>query len=180
MKYILLVSLVFLSGCFGLFESEETATWLVLSDTENFSILVPDSWENLPSDDIPVPNTGQTVLAMKSQNEVAGYYNNLIILESENAIASTSQALMSSTKTMLEKNLTSFNLISQDSFQFSDEETWTMLVFNGRYNTATPSLYYVQTAKVCGDTSYFLTISVGSEQESYDRYAYVLQTFQCN
>jgi len=181
MKYIFLWTLVFLTGCFGLFDSDNpTNTGLVLSDTEKFSILIPDSWEVLSWDELPVPNSWTTALALKSQNEVAWYYNNLIILETGKTWATTSRALMSSTKSTLEKNLSNFNLISESDFSFLDEEIGTILTFAGKYNIGTPNLYYVQTAKMCGDTSYFLTISIGSAQESYERYEYVLKSFQCN
>lgn len=181
MKYFYLwIILLFLSSCFGFFEEDETSASLILNDNEEFSILVPNTWWEISNNDLPVPKSWETVLALKSQWEREWYYNNLVILKAENTWDTNSLSLMQSTESMLRNSLDEFKLTAKNNFTFPDEDVWVMLVFSWKYNSNTPTTQYIQTAKICDDTSYFMTISVWEILESYARYEEILQTFRCN
>jgi len=181
MKYLsFLISLLFLSSCFWFFQWDDTSSNLILNDTEHFSILVPNTWWEIPTSELPIPKSWETILALKSQNEREGYYNNLVILKVENTADTNSISLMQSTEKMLKNSLDAFKLTAKNNFTFPDEETWIILTFSGKYNSNTPTTQYIQTAKICDDASYFMTISVWEVLESYARYEEILQTFRCN
>lgn len=181
-KYILLVSLLLLTSCFWIFwwSSEDSGSGLVLSDNSEFSILVPSTWVEMSKNSLPSPKSWSVALALKSQNERQWYTNNLIILKSENTPDTNSRSLMESTESLLKKDLQSFALTSKREFSFSDNDTAVMLNYRAKYNPWTTSAQYIQTAKLCGDTSYFMTISVWEALEDYRRYEQILETFRCN
>lgn len=181
MKYIFLCILILsLSSCFGIWGWDNENNGLVLSDTEDFSVLVPDSWIALSGDELPVPKSWTTALALKSTNERSWYFNNMIILSSENIPDTNSLSLMNSTESMLKRSLKSYELISKKDISFLDNDTGSLIVFSWKYNDSTPKIQYVQTAKMCWDMSYFITISVWEVLDNYDRYEDVLKTFRCN
>lgn len=79
----------------------------------------------------------------------------------------------------LQQNMLSFALKSEKSITFSDESQGTLILFSGRYNTQTPSVNYLQTARNCGGTNYFITLSLAEDLESYSPYEYILQSLSC-
>jgi len=180
MKYFLCICVsILLSSCFWLFWNSAERAWLIELETDTFTLFVPNSWQSLAPRDLPTPTSWETVLALKSVSEREGYFNNLIVLKNNNSKQTNSKSLMQSTETMLQKTLKNYKLIQKKDIVFPDDETWIMLTFSGRYNSKTPITRYIQTAKVCWDSSYFATISVWEVLESYERYEEILETFAC-
>ena len=133
MKYlVLLCTAFFLGGCFVLFSSEETSSsvsTLVKQEKEGFSLSVPNTWKNIPLEDVPVPKTGEVVYAVASTEPRQGYLNNIVIIKAENTLAESSQALMKSSAQILDTSLQSFAVKKEEDFLFADGEASILLTF---------------------------------------------------
>lgn len=176
--FITCIMLLLLSSCF--WGNTDTKNGLILHDREDFSILIPDSWQQLDSSDIPTPKSWEVELAYSSQSERQWYLNNIVVIKSPLIWEKTNQSLIKSSLVYLEKNIKNFSLISEKNLTFPDESTWTIITYSGRYNSSTPEAVYIQSAKICSDSIYNLTLSLAEKIESYERYEYILQTFRCN
>lgn len=177
-KYILLLSLFLLWSCFWIGEDDQNAG-LSLKQTETFSMSVPWVWREVSPSDIPNPRTGKLVFAYSSPTERQWYFNNLVVLEAANSLWESSLSLMQNTKVWLEASLDAFYIIEEENISFADESQWLLLIYDAKYNVSTPKLTYLQTARACGDTNYFMTISLAEKLENYDRYETLLSTFSC-
>lgn len=153
---------------------------LTLQDRGEFSIQIPESWWAIREDDIPTPKSWSVVLAYSSASERQWYLNNIVVLSAPSLSKETSSSLMKSSVQSLQKNIENFKIIEEKTVSFVDEQSWTIVSYSGKYNDTTPLTTYIQTARVCGDNNYYLTISLAETLESYERYEYILQTFQCN
>jgi len=174
----LFIALLILTWCFW-GESSPTATWLVIQETESFSIPTPSTWQSIPLEDLIQPKSGEIALAFRSNTPRQWYINNIVILQQENASISA-QAIIESGIESLEKWIKWYSLISNRDIQFADNAPGKLIIYSGKYSTDTPETVYIQSARVCGDTGYYMTISLTEKLESYDRYEYILQNFRCN
>lgn len=86
---------------------------------------------------------------------------------------------MKNTQNLLKSNLESYALLEEQDFSFDDGEASILLTFLGKYNSQTPEITYLQTARACGTKNYFLTLSLAEKLEDYSRYAALLKTFSC-
>lgn len=171
--------MLLLSSCFGWGEESVDETGLVELSFTGFTIKLPNSWNEVSEGELPVPKTGNLELAYASSQERQGYINNIIILSSKNSLGEDDSALMKNNENFLKSSLKTFSLLEEKSLEFADGVTWTLLSFRGRYNTDTPETTYIQTARACGDMAYFMTLSLAEVLESYERYEYLLQSFEC-
>ncbi len=146
---------------------------------EWFSLEAPADWTTIDSNDLPLPKSGDLVLALSSAEEKMNYLNNLVVLRSESTSSTTSSALVKSNIGFLEQNMANFDLISEQDISFLDESKGTLILFSWRYNSQTPRAFYLQTAQNCGDKNFFLTLSLAQELESYSPYEYILKTLSC-
>jgi len=87
---------------------------------------------------------------------------------------------MKSSTQSLKDDIENFEIISEKTVSFADGKSSLMLTYSWKYNITTPKATYIQTARVCWDNNYYLTLSLTEELEKYDRYEYILQTFSCN
>jgi hypothetical protein len=174
----LLMSFLFLTGCFW-GNSESSEQGLVEYKEEKFSLQLPASWQMVPESRLPEPNSGKLALAYESPTQRDGYINNIIVLEIPALENESSQSLMANMKIGLSSSLASYKLLSESPLTFADGDTGSVLTYEGKYSRSTPKAVYIQSAKVCDDTQYFLTLSLTQQLESYDRYAQILETFGC-
>lgn len=180
MKYIGLCAfmILFLSSCFWSDETEDRG--LIEESVAGLSLSVPNSWEQVSSSSLPLPNAGEIVFASQSRQEKSWYFNNLVILKEENTNAISSQALIKNNMSFLKQNMRSFSLISEKNISFLDEEAGSILIFSGRYNLQTPEVVYLQTARSCPEWNFLLTLSIWEKLENYEQYEYILQTLTCD
>lgn len=178
-KIIISIFLVFvLSSCFSWDETDEN-TWLILKDLGEFSLLVPNSWEEVNANKLPVPKKWELVYSIVSKQEKQGYKNNIIILKAENKLDESSQELMKNNINFLKTTLQSFTLKQEENILFQDQEKGTLITFSWQYSKQTPEVVYLQTARACGEMSYFLTLSLAEKLDDYSRYAHLLKSFSC-
>lgn len=180
MKKIILSFVVLLTLQWCFWNSVGTQTGLTLQDKESFSILIPDSWTEIGESDTPTPKSWEIILAYSSNSERQWYLNNIIILETPSRSQESSESLMKNSLQSLQKSIQNFKIIEEKIVIFADEQSGTIVTYIGKYNDTTPETTYIQTARVCGDNNYYLTLSLAEQLKSYDRYEYILQTFRCN
>lgn len=179
-KYIIISLLTFMLGsCSGASQEDIVTTGLMQMQKENFSLMSPENWRELWDSELSNPRTGKLALALAAQTPKDGYINNLIILEVENLLQESSKGLMENTKKWLETSLLVFKNLQEKSITFADDELWTLIQYRGKYSKTTPELSYIQTARSCDTTAYILTLSLAWDFESYDRYEYLLSSFEC-
>jgi len=170
--------LFLLTSCSGGTETTDE-TGLVIKGTDIFSIKLPETWKEVTWESLPLPKNGQVEFAYASPQERQGYLNNIVILSSKNALSESSTQLMWHNAKLLNESLQDFTIIEEKKQEFLDGEEGIFLSFYGKYNTITPELTYIQTAKSCGDMSYFITVSLAEKLETYEKYEYLLQSFEC-
>jgi len=184
MKKILLFlfTLSVLASCSSTDEAVQVdeVTWLVSKNIWSISIWVPANWNTIASSNLPIPKSWEVVLAIASSEQRENYLNNLVILKASNSLNESSQSLMKNSANFLDTKLQSFRLVEEKDIVFSDEEGWLIITFEWKYNTQTPLVTYIQTARVCGEDSYFATISLSEKPESYDKYITILKTLKCS
>lgn len=178
-KYIFFtICLFFLVSC-SRDDTESIAnSTLILQEKEDFSILVPNSWSEITSDELVTPKSWEIVLAFKSANQRQWYINNVVILRQENTTVSPSEILNSWIQS-LEKWIKWYKLISNREVEFADDVVGNIITYTWKYTSNTPETVYVQSARVCWNDAYYMTISLTEKLESYDRYEFILQNFQC-
>lgn len=76
------------------------------------------------------------------------------------------------------KNYLEYTKLQEIPLSFSDTDTSLMYVFEAKYNKTTPTMKFLQTAKVCGTKVYLLHASVALWQKT-DNYEKLLQSFVC-
>jgi hypothetical protein len=173
----LLLSTIILSSCFWGDDNVAT-TGLVSQENENFSIPTPSSWVTIPQEDLVVPKSWEIVLAFRSPTPKQWYINNIVILKKENTSISA-QAIIDSGIQSLEKWIKWYKLLSNREVQFADNVSGKIISYTGKYSVDTPETVFIQTARVCWNDSYYMTISLTENLASYDRYEFILQSFEC-
>ena len=171
---------MFLSSCFWSWDESSSERWLESVEWPWFSIEVPSNWSELASNDFPIPKSGELVYAIASSEERNNYLNNLVVLRADEKTDVSSSSLVQSSIWFLEQNMLNFNLIEQKDITFLDETSWSIAIFSARYNTQTPTAYYLQTARNCSEGNFFVTLSLAEEVESFSPYEYILKTLNCN
>lgn len=185
MKFLITFSFLtlFLTWCFWIGEEaqveEDVNAGLIQQEIQGIDISTPSAWKIVPVSTLPVPKSGEIVFASSSTEQRQWYLNNIVILKSPNALSESSKSLMKNNVNFLNMSLESFNLKSEKEIIFNDEENWLLLTFEGKYNSETPQITYLQTARSCGDNAYYITLSLAEQLPDYDRYADILKTFAC-
>lgn len=176
--FILLTSTIILNWCF--FWEDEVGSWLELTQKEGFSLQLPNSWSEIQSSKLPIPKSGTVELAYASSEARQWYINNIVVLSSSNSQRESSSSLMKNNGNFLNQQLDDFDLAEEKNIVFPDEDQWILLRFMWKYNSSTPQAVYLQTAKNCGEKSYYITLSITETPETYERYEHLLESFQCS
>lgn len=173
-----MIPVFFLSSCIFWWWKDD-ATGLISVEKEWFSIGVPNSWNESPGDELPNPRLWEIELSFKSSSKRQDYYNNILIISENNTQNKSSQSLVNQSIWDIKSSLTSFQLLDQSQIIFEDEGESDVVIYKWRYNSSTPLLTYIQSARVCSDANYYITVSVAENLDSYDRYKSLIATFKC-
>lgn len=68
--------------------------------------------------------------------------------------------------------------VNNEAIIFGDDDHSRVYVFDAQYNTQTPRMRFLQTAKVCGTTVYLLHIAIGIDRDPAN-YIQLIRTFTC-
>lgn len=107
-----------------------------------------------------------------------GFSNNLIVMKDGLNSIVTSSKYSELNNLQTSRNYLEYTKLQDTEFTFSDSETSRLYVFEARYNQTTPKMKFIQVARVCGSSVYFLHFSL-SLDKSPDNYISLLKTFQC-
>lgn len=171
-------------AAFSFFAScgSDTATvWLEEKILDNFSISIPSSWVLISkdSDNVPAPSAGEIVLIASAPEPKNGFANNIVILEREALGQTNAKQYMEAGKTGLEKQFYSFKQLGFTDIEFSDKWESSVLSFLARYNKNTPRANYIQTARICSNKAYTITLTLAEDVIDFSRYIEFLSTFSC-
>lgn len=177
--FLLTLWLFLLSSCFWWSVQEKTAS-LKQVQSDGFKMSVPALWDEITPRDIPSPSKWELSLGFISPDRREWYFNNLIVLGAENILRENSRQLMKGSESYLQGNLKSFVIQSRESINFVDGDEGETIVYTASYNDTLPDLVYIQSAKSCGDTAYFMTISVAERLADYNRYVELFRSASCS
>lgn len=76
------------------------------------------------------------------------------------------------------RNYLEYTKMEDADITFVDDEVSRVYVFEAKYNSSSPRMKFVQTARVCGTTVYLLHFSLALEKDAA-LYTPLLRTFQC-
>jgi hypothetical protein len=77
------------------------------------------------------------------------------------------------------KNYLEYGKISDGAILFQDDDDSRVTVFEAKYNSTTPKIKFIQTAKVCGTTVYLIHAGITLDKSS-ENYIKLFKTFSCN
>lgn len=163
--------------------STDTASLTSFKGT-GFTVDVPKSWIQKEQKDIPTPKNGTVALAMTSADISSGFANNLLILKDKLAPADNGEKITSKKYSIVNQALTTgkyeeYTKIDEKEITYSDEDVSNLYVFEAKYNRDTPKKRFIQTAKVCGEDVYLITVGVELNSGSTSKYENLAKSFQC-
>lgn len=175
---------ILLTGCFG----NDTATTdtvdsagLVKYTGTGYTLRVPASWQAVEASKITAPVAGKIELALRSLVNKRGFMNNLIILSDTLETPVTATEYVSQSMLWASREYLSMQIENDEQVTFADGEKSRLVIFRAKYNEVTEERLFFQTARLCGNTVYLMTLGLENDTppESYDRYRPILSSFSC-
>lgn len=118
----------------------------------------PKTWIAVDKSALPSTQNGTITLALTSTDIVSGYSNNMSILKEKLTEAMTSKKYSVVNYALTTGAYNDFVKLEEKVITFGDKDESNLYIFEAKYNTNTPKQKFLQTAKVCGDTVYLITI----------------------
>jgi len=178
-RFIFILIPFFLSACTFLPGTQvEVQDNAMLFSGSWFSMQVPALWKVNSGMLLGNPKFWSLELALVSPDVRYGFSNNLIVIKDtlNGIITSAKYAELNAIQT--KGNYLEYTKISNDLLIFSDSDESRVIVFEAKYNTDTPKLKFVQTAKVCGTNVYVIHFALALDK-SPDAYIALAKTFTC-
>lgn len=142
--------------------------------------MIPAWWTQIDVGTLPNVKNGNIVLALtSSEASASGFVNNLNIIED------TLQSLTSSTDyatknyALSTKAFSNFTKLWQKSIVFGDKEAGIIYEYEAKYNANTPLQKFVQSAKVCKNKVYLITVGVTDSTSDLSVYEPYITNFVC-
>ncbi len=181
MNKLLLVFLsFFLASCSlpGTQVEWTTTETTFLYNWTGFSLSLPKNWSPIKSADAPVPHRGNLVLAYVSPEVKYGFSSNILVMNDLLATPVTSKKYSELNYVQTTKNYLEYTKLQDSSITFPDSDESRVYVFEARYNTTTPRMKFIQTAKVCGTSVYLLHFTLSLDKDA-ENYISLMKTFEC-
>lgn len=174
-----MVSLLLLGSCIWGWDSDWSA-WLSTYKWDGFTLWVPANWDILDDSSwvLPTPSSWTIALSASSTTVRDGFSNNLVVLEEETDVWTSSEEFSKVTHASSKEDYYYYNKKWEKTISFSDEGSSTLYIFEAKYNRNTPNLQFLQTGRICGDKTYLMTIAVWTLWDS-GKYENILKTFEC-
>lgn len=178
-KLILLpLFLLLLTSC-GSSDSSSVAATVPFS-WENFTMDIPKSWIAVDKSALPATKNGSIVLALTSTDIVSGFSNNMSIMKEKLTEKMTSKKYSIVNYALTTGEYKDFTKLDEKTLVFTaDKDETNLYVFEAKYSDKTSKQKFVQTAKVCNDSVYLITIALGLSSGSTTRYEDLIKTFTC-
>lgn len=186
-SYLLVfISVFLLSGCLGFGGDTPSAdvvdsAGLVKYTGTGYTLRVPASWQALEPSKITAPVAGKIELALRSLVNKRGFMNNLIILSDTLETPVTATEYVSQSMLWASREYLSMQVENDEQVTFADGEKSRLVIFRAKYNEVTEEHLFFQTARLCGNTVYLITLGLENDTpaENYDRYRPILSSFSC-
>ena len=153
---------------------------------KGFTMDVPKSWTEVESKSLPSPKTGSIALALTSPDISSGFASNLVILKDQVSVATGSGGYTSKKYSIVNYALTNgkykeFTKLDEKEISFVDNDVSNLYIFEAKYTMETPKQKFIQTAKICGDQVYLVTIGLGASAtaSSTSKYESLAKSFAC-
>lgn len=184
MKRIAALALVLPSLLLASCGTSSDSTSLTSFKGEGFSMDVPSTWIQKDKKDIPTPKNGSVVLAMTSSDISSGFANNLLVLKDTLLLDEKGEKITSKKYSVVNQALTTgtyeeYVKLDEKTIEFADKDESNLYVFEAKYNRETPKKRFVQTAKVCDDKVYLITVGIELNSGSTAKYENLAKSFQC-
>lgn len=176
------ISILFLSLFLFSCSSEVNENALQNYNGEFFSVQIPSNWIILNGDEkiLPSPSVWSIALSISSPDVVNGFSNNFLILEEDLKYTITASDFSKMNNDSSQKSYDEYLLREEKEIQFTDGEKSKIFIFNAKYDSKTPKLTFLQTARICQEKkSFFLTLALPMDIKETARYEEMISTFEC-
>ena len=184
LKIFIFFCLSFVLISCGSWDEEDSWATLINYTWSGFSMSLPPNWDIIKNTDsiLPKPSFWKIELAVKSSSESSDkFFNNLLILRWKIEWQVSSKDYSVENNIWSKKGYTIYREISGEDFTFNDLEASKLFIFEAKYNLWTPSLKYLQTARVCSENNaYLITIALSQSISDYTKYKDLIKDFKCD
>lgn len=179
--FISLFFVFLLSSCFSSSSTTDTSTLTDFSGSW-FTVSVPKTWSVIDnkSKTLPSPKDSFIVLAASSSEVKYWFANNMLVLEANLAKSTDSKTYSDLNNIGSSKTYKNYLKLDKKDFTFTDWVISSLYVFQAKYNETTPNLKFIQTAHLCNDKAYLITVALNIDIKDTSKYEDMLKTFKCN
>lgn len=181
-SFFIIFLLFFLFSCWDKTAVVVDTEWLTNVDKTDFSISIPNNWENIENinDILPKPNKWNIELVVASSILKDWIKNNLLILSDKLNSFTTSKDFSMLNNVWAQKDYIDYILLNSKDFTFTDNEVSILYTFEAKYNFDSPKLKFLQTAHICNQTkAFFFTIAIPTNITDTSKYETLLKSFKC-
>lgn len=186
MKKILVIALIplFLASCGSSSDTSTSDSSLKKFEGNGYSIQIPSGWIKVDEKSAPTPGNGKLEAAWSSTEIASGFANNMVILSETLSKPMTSAKYSSINYALSTGNYVEFTKLDEKTISFPVSENMpadeaNIYTFEAKYNPQTPKRKFIQTARVCGDTVYLMTIGINLEIKDTAKYENLFKSFTC-
>ena len=144
-----------------------------------FTINIPTTWTVVNKNELPQIKSGQVELAVSSSDISSGFANNLVVIWQELLEKTTSKQYSIINYSLSTWEYVEFTKLSEKTIAFSDKDESNLYIFEAKYNTTTPKRKFLQTAKICWNKVYLLTIWIALWTTDATKYENLITSFTC-
>ena len=191
-KILLLVLLFLITSCWSSTTDEKNSLTDKNTTTKNssklryypwkdFSIKIPKAWNVITNNKkiIPNPKNGKVELAVTSTSTKNGFSNNLIILSQNLEEEMTSKNYSVINNIWAKNEYINYYEIKNKNFSFLNGKKSKIFIFKAKYAVSTPLLQFIQTAYVCKNKAFLITLAIPTKIKDTLRYEDMIRTFKC-
>lgn len=179
-KYIIFLLVFLLSSCFSSTTNNEESL-LKEYNVGQYSIYVPSNWSVIKdtSSILPKPSVWNISLAVTSTQVVDWFSNNLLIMSNKELSNVNSYEYSHLNNLASKEEYYEYSLIEEFNTNINQNENTRVYLFEARYNQKTPKLKFIQTAVICNDNWYVITIALANSTKDLSKYKDIFETFKC-
>lgn len=176
-KIILLFIIGFLTACGS--KNAIDGENVTLVSGSGFEMKVPTNWSSSSvTDSLPAPSHGNIVLWAVSPEKKYNFSPNILIIREQLDYAGSSRQYSELNNKNTQKKYVEYKWVDSGILIFWDSDESKYYIFDAKYNSQTPKMRFIQTAKMCGTTVYLLHASVFMEAKT-ENYVNLFKTFAC-
>lgn len=140
---------------------------------------IPSDWTQTGTL-ITIPNDSKSrvVLGAVSPEKKYNFSENIMVIEQDMDAIGTSRQYSDHNFQSKKSSYHSLSLLKTDTILFADMDDSSYYVFDAKYNTQTPKIRFIQTAKFCGTKLYFLHAATHLGNK-IDDYLALFRGFDC-